>query len=141
MKKVKFSININATKEKVWATLWDDVTYRKWTAVFSSESHAVSDWKEGSEIKFIDNKGDGMHSSIETNIPQKQMSIKHLGEIKNGFEIASNWAGAMEEYFLIEKEDCTELIVTMDISEEHEAFFMDTFPKAIALIKEISENN
>lgn len=141
MKKINFSIKINSPKEIVWATLWDDITYRQWTAVFSTDSHAVSDWKEGSEIKFIDNKGDGIHSIIRINKPNEQMSIKHLGEIKDGVETTLDWDGAMEEYFLNEKNGITELKVEMDMKEEYEKFLIDTFPKALALIKQISENN
>ena len=42
MEKLHFSVNINASKEKVWQTLWDDTTYRKWTSAFSETSYAVS---------------------------------------------------------------------------------------------------
>ena len=141
MKKVKFSINIIATKEKVWDTLWNEATYRQWTSVFAADSHAVSDWKEGSTIKFIDGKGDGMFSIIETKIPHQQMSFKHLGEVKNGVETTSDWAGAMENYFLTEINGNTELVMEMDMNEEFEKYFSETFPKAIELIKQISESN
>ncbi|MEO7044687.1 MAG: SRPBCC domain-containing protein [Ferruginibacter sp.] len=117
MKKVKFSININATKEKVWSTLWDDSTYRQWCFVFASDSHAVSDWIEGSKIKFIDGKGNGMFSIIEKKIPNQQMTFKHLGELKNGVEDKKDWAGAMENYFLNETNGITELNIEMDINE------------------------
>jgi len=139
MKKVKFSININAPKEKVWDTLWNDSTYRQWTSVFANDSHAVSDWNEGSNIKFIDGKGDGMYSIIETKIPNQQMSFKHLGEIKDGIETPVEWAGAMESYFLKELNGVTELNMEMDMNEEFEKYFLEIFPKALDLIKQISE--
>ncbi|MBC7958563.1 MAG: hypothetical protein H7X94_01740 [Vallitaleaceae bacterium] len=28
MKEIQFQVEINASKEKVWATLWDDITFR-----------------------------------------------------------------------------------------------------------------
>ena len=139
MKKVKFSIKINAPKEKVWDTLWSDSGYRKWTSVFAADSHAVSDWKEGSPIKFIDGKGDGMFSIIEKKIINQQMSFKHLGELKNGIETAVEWAGAMENYFLNESGGVTELKMEMDMKEEFEKYFSEIFPKAIEIVKEISE--
>lgn len=141
MKKIEFSIKINASKEIVWATLWEDATYRKWTSVFSPDSQAISDWKQGSKIKFVDNTGDGMYSIIETNLPFKQMSFKHLGEIKDGIEINVDWGGSMENYFLDESNGVTELKMNMDIKEEFEKYFVDTFPKALELVKQISENN
>jgi len=141
MKKATFTININAPKEKVWDTLWNDATYRQWTSVFAADSHAVSDWNEGSDIKFIDGKGDGMFSIIEKKIPNRQMSFKHLGEIKNGVETSGDWAGAMENYYLTESNGVTELSIEMDVNEEFEKYFAETFPKAIELIKQISESN
>lgn len=131
MKKIEFSIKINAPKEKVWATLWNDTTYRQWTSVFAPDSHAVNDWKQGSKIKFIDNKGDGMHSIIETSLPFEQMSFRHLGEIKNRIETTLDWAGSMEFFFLKELNGVTELKMEMDIKEEFEKYFIDTFPKAM----------
>ena len=53
MKKLQFSIEINAPKEKVWDTLWQDENYRKWTSVFIEGSFAESDWKEGGKIHFL----------------------------------------------------------------------------------------
>lgn len=141
MKKIKYSIKIKAPKEKVWDTLWNDSTYRLWTSVFTNGSHAVSDWNEGSEIRFLNGKGDGMFSIIETKIPNQQMSFKHLGEIKNGVETTVHWAGAMENYFLEESNGETELTMEMDMNEEFEKYFSEIFPKAIALVKQISESN
>ena len=45
MIKKNFNIEINASKELVWDTLWSDVTYRQWTAVFSPDLHAIIHWK------------------------------------------------------------------------------------------------
>ena len=139
MKKISFSIKINASKESVWATLWDDATYGKWTSVFSPDSHAVSDWKQGSEVKFIDNKGDGMLSNIETIIPFEQMSFKHQAMMEGGVETTKDWAGSMENYFLKETNGVTDLTIDMDINAEYESFFVETFPKALELVKQISE--
>src|SRR5215217_2459150 len=107
MEKIKFSTSINAPKEKVWDTLWDDSNYRKWTSVFSESSHAVTDWKEGSKILFLDGKGEGMVSKVETNRPHEFMSFKHLGIVKKGIEDTSSdeaksFSGAMENYTLKE---------------------------------------
>ncbi len=82
MQKINFSTSINASKEKVWKTLWDDSSYRKWTSVFSESSHAVTDWKEGSKVLFLDGKGSGMVSKIEINRPNEHMSFKYMGEVK-----------------------------------------------------------
>ncbi len=81
-----------------------------------------------------------MHRIIETNLPFEQVSFKHKGEIKNGIETSLDWEDSMENYFLNESNGVTELKMDMDIKEEFEKYFIDTFPKAVELIKQISEN-
>ena len=139
MSTLKFTTKINAPKEKVWNALWNDSTYRQWTAPFMEGSYAESDWKEGSKILFLTPKGDGMFSIIEKKVPNKQMTFKHLGEVKNGVEEPKNWEGAKESYHLEEKNGVTELDVELDSVGEFEQYFNDTFPKALNKLKEISE--
>jgi len=146
MEKVNFTTTINAPKAKVWQVLWDDVTYKQWTKVFHEGSYAVSDWKEGSEIHFLTPEGSGMYSIIEKNIPQERMSFKHIGEIKNFEELplddaSSEWSGATENYMLEEDGDKTILNVAFDSVEDHLEFFNDVFPKALEIIKELSEDS
>ena len=60
MSTLKFNTNINAPKEKVWETLWNDTTYQQWTAAFTAGSYTESDWNEGSKIKFLSPNGNRM---------------------------------------------------------------------------------
>jgi hypothetical protein len=141
MEKLKFSVLINASREKVWNVLWTDDTYRKWTSVFSPDSQAQSDWKEGSRIHFLDGKRNGMYALIETRIGNTQMTFKHLGEIKEGKEQApsSDWGDSRESYFLEEKDGMTELRTELDAPENFKKYFEEVFPKALNLVKELSE--
>jgi hypothetical protein len=146
MEKLNFSTSINAPKDKVWKTLWEDETYRKWTSVFSPTSYADTDWKEGSKVLFLDGQGSGMVSKIEANRPNEFMSFEHLGEVHNGVEDTESdkvkaWAGALENYTLKEVDGQTELLVEIDISEEHKDMFMGMFPKALEQVKVLSESN
>lgn len=138
--KTSFETPIHASAKRVWKVLWSDLTYRKWTSVFSPDSQAQSDWNEGSKILFTDGKGSGMHSIIEKKIPEVQMTFKHIGEIKDGVETVSPWEGALESYFLREENGVTVLRTEMDLTEEFKSYFENTFPKALALVKELSEN-
>lgn len=140
MKALHFSTSINAPKEKVWDALWQDENYRRWTAIFYEGSYAESDWNEGSKILFLGPNGDGMSSMIEKKIPNKQMTFKHLGELKNGIEESKDWVDARESYFLNEKDGGTELKVELDAVGEFEQYFRDTFPKALEAVKQIAEN-
>ena len=43
MEHMNFEINIDAPKEKVWSSLWEDANYRNWTSAFAADSQAVTD--------------------------------------------------------------------------------------------------
>lgn len=146
MEKMKFNISINAPRQKVWDTLWNDETYRAWTAEFSPGSHAVTDWKDGSKVLFLgaDDKG-GMVAYINEKREPEYMSFKHVGIVKDGVEDTSsdevkNWAGILENYTLVHTNDnITELQIDVDTNEEFKSYFEETWPKALAKLKEISE--
>ncbi|MET0759264.1 MAG: SRPBCC domain-containing protein [Flavobacterium sp.] len=145
MKKLEFTVNIKAPKEKVWEALWKEPNYQKWTSVFSPGSKAVTDWKEGSKVLFLSEKGDGMYSKIEKSVPNTLMSFKHLGEVKNGQEQPLNeetkkWTGAMENYLLEDHQGTTSLRVEMDSADEYTDFFNEKFPKALENVKMLAEN-
>ncbi|MGB4843254.1 MAG: SRPBCC domain-containing protein [Ferruginibacter sp.] len=139
MQKLQFNIQINAPKEKVWEKLWADETYRQWTSVFAPGSQAVSDWQEGSKIYFGDGKGNGMYSIIHKKTENSLMVFKHMGEIKNGEEKESEWAGSEETYILTGSGNTTELAVELDVTKDFEEYFNDKFPKALAIVKQLSE--
>jgi hypothetical protein len=144
MEKMNFSIDINAPREKVWKTLWEDASYRKWTRVFTEGSHAVTDWQEGSKVLFLDGKGEGMVSKVQTNRPNEFMSVVHLGTVKNGIEDTGSaeikqWAGAEENYLLSKNGGVTTLAVEVDTEETHKDYFMKIFPQALEQVKLLSE--
>jgi hypothetical protein len=144
MEKVRFATIINAPREKVWSVLWTDESYRAWTSVFSEGSQAETDWKKGSKVLFTDGKGSGMVSRIDDLVPNEFMSFQHLGELKDGVEDTTServqqWAGGRENYTLNAVDDNTELIVELDLIDEFKDYFMGTFPKALAKVKELSE--
>ncbi len=146
MEKQQFKIDIQAPKEKVWDLLWNDVTYREWTSVFSPGSYAETDWKKGSKVLFLDGKGDGMVSVIAENIPHSFMSFKHLGTIIKGKEDlhsegVQSWAGAEENYNLKTVDGRTELKVDIDVTDEFKDYFRDTWPKALSRLKELAEKS
>ena len=147
MKQINFSIKINATRADVWNVLWNEETYNKWTRVFGKTSYAVSDWKEGSKILFVDGDKNGMVSKIETLREDEFMSFMHLGELKNGVEDttsehAMRWNGSLENYTLTEEDGRTRLDVSLqgNIPDEFMNFFDAAFPKALEIVKQIAEN-
>jgi hypothetical protein len=139
MKTLNFSIDIDAPKQKVWDKLWSDSGYRQWTAAFAEGSYAESDWQQGSKIVFLTPKGDGMFAVIEEKVPFEKMTFKHLGEIKDGVEELKDWGGALESYQLEGSNGKTKLNVSVDLLPEFEGYFDETFPKALNIVKQISE--
>jgi hypothetical protein len=144
MQKLNFSININASKEKVWNTLFNDKTYREWTSVFAPGSYAETDWNQGSKALFLDGTGNGMVSRIAESKPHEFLSIEHMGFVKEGKEDTEskevkNWSGAKENYTLSEKNGVTELVIDMDSAEQYKDYFTKTWPEALGKLKEISE--
>ena len=136
-----FTKSINAPKEKVWQTLWNDETYKQWTSVFSEGSYAVTDWQQGSKIQFLTPAGHGMYSIIDRMVPNEVMSFKHQGEIKDGVEQPPNeaWAGASETYTLAQQGNATQLTVTLDMQESDAEYFDKVFPTALQKVAEIAE--
>ncbi|MBE0539057.1 MAG: SRPBCC domain-containing protein [Ignavibacterium sp.] len=148
MQKLRFSIEINAPKEKVWDTMLEDKTYRIWTDTFSSGSHYVGAWDKGSKILFLgpNEKGimGGMVSRIKENRKHEYISIEHLGIVHDGVEDTTSdavkpWAGSLENYTFKNLNGKTELLVDIDINDEYKDMFNDMWPKALQKLKELSE--
>lgn len=149
MQKLHFSIIINAPKEKVWNTMLDDKTYRKWTEAFMPGSYYKGNWSKGSKILFLGpnpetGKEGGMVSRIAENKLYEFISIEHLGMINDGVEDTSSdevkaWAGAHENYTFKEKNGTTEVLVDLDTAEEYKEMFEGMWPKALKKLKDLAE--
>lgn len=147
MERQEYRITIDAPKERVWKALWDIDSYRSWTSAFAPGSNVETEnWKKGSKVLFLDSRGFGVVSQVNENIPNRYMSFKHLGEVKNGVEDTTSekvkkWAGATENYTLNEADGKTEVVVDMDLNEEFAEMFKDTWPKALKNLKELAEKS
>jgi uncharacterized protein YndB with AHSA1/START domain len=144
MQKLSYTIFINAPTTRVWEILWHEDTYRQWTSVFQEGAYAVSDWNEGSDIHFLTPKGAGMFAKIEKIVPNKYMSIRHLGEIKDFIPQpvlvgAEDWGGSYENYTLEEVNGVTALTAELDAKDEYIGYFNEVFPEALKKVKEIAE--
>lgn len=147
MEKLHFSIVINAPKEKVWETMLNDDTYRKWTEAFGSGSHYKGDWNKGSKILFLapGEKGEmGMVSRIKESKPYEFLSIEHIGVVNDGKEDTTSdevkkWAGALENYTFKESGRKTEVLIDTDTNDEYKEMFQDMWPKALNKLKELAE--
>ena len=144
IEKLRYSITINASRERVWQVLFEDESFRKWTSLFAEGSYFAGDWSEGSEIRFLNAGSDGMISMIEVNRPHKFMSIRHIGYIVNGVEDTESdevkaWSPAFENYTLKDADEGTRLTVETDTFNDFVEYFNETWPRALDEIKRIAE--
>ena len=144
MKKLHFSIVINAPKKKVWTEMLEKEGYEAWTSEFNAGSTYVGSWDKGAKIKFISPDGDGMIAVIAENKPFEYISIKHLGFIMGGVEDTESpeikaWAPIYENYAFSENNGVSEVKVDIDVLPEWEEYMQQTWPKALTRLKSICE--
>jgi len=136
---LKYKIYIDAPREKVWESLWKDENYRIWSEPFTPGSHAISDWNESDPIRFIDSKNNGMYGVIETKIDNEVMVFKQLGDVLDGVEMERDWAGAREQYFLLNRDGKTKVKLSVDVLTEYIDYMNEAVPKALEKLKLIAE--
>ena len=144
MRKKTYSIEINASAEKVWQNLLNEDSYRKWTTPFCEGSFYKGEMKQNGRIHFLTPDGSGMFSKVIFYEPNKHVMFKHIGEIKNFEEQPLNeetekWSGAFESYRLTENHDTLILDASVDLTPEHISYFDQAFPKGLLKLKELSE--
>lgn len=151
MKKLKYTCEIEATPNHVYATMLglnDKGTYEKWTAEFNPTSTWEGDWSKGSKMLFLglDENGNrgGMVSQIVENNPGKFVSIRHYGILEGDAEITegpkvSDWANAHENYTFEETKNGTLVTIDMESNDEHADYFDTAWPKALQSLKQICE--
>lgn len=141
MKKLVFSIEINASREKVWDVLWSDQNYRNWTAVFIPGSYYEGELHEGNDIRFLSPGEHGLFAVVEKVIPFQSMHFTHFGLVIDGISQEKTFGeDAIEQYELSESQVGTKLSVTIKTEEEYITYFSNTFPRALSAIKEITES-
>lgn len=152
MNRLVFQIQINAAARTVYDRmlgLSHKADYKSWTAIFNPTSNYEGKWEKGEKIYFIgtDENGNtgGMISRIAELIPERMVSIQHIGMLAGDQEIlegpaVEEWMGALENYYYEANPEGTLLRVELDSSAEHEDYFRETYPRALQALKELCEN-
>lgn len=147
IERLHFSININATKEKIWKTLWGKESYKIWTLPFGEGSYYSGDLGPNSRIHFLMPDGNGIYSDVIFFKENELLVFKHIGDVSNFQEQEINeetkrWTGAFEIYRLVEiNANTTELEVEVDVTDPHIEFMKKRFPQSLEAVKELSETN
>lgn len=142
MKEVQFSVEIHVPKKVVWATLWEDATFRDWAGIIDEGTYLQGELKEGNEVQFISSvNGYGVTSLVKKRISDAYVLFMHSADTQeSGQQIREKeWTGGSESYTLTEKNGVTTLSVVTDIPEALEDMFNIRLPQALARIKWLAE--
>jgi hypothetical protein len=142
MKELQFAIKINASKERVWTTLWEDITFRDWANIIDEGTYIKGVMEEGNEIQFISSvNGYGVTDLIEKLNPNEFVLFRHAADTKESGEQEreKEWTGGSESYSLTEKNGVTTLIVKTDVPQELVEIFNISFPRALERLKTLAE--
>ena len=145
VKRVQFTVAITAPAATVWRHVTSLESYKRWTSAFAEGSRFEGSWEQGSKIRFLGPSGDGMVAEIAENRESEFISIRHLGFIANGIEDTTSeaikaWAPAYENYTFLALPEGTKMVVDQDVSVEWEEYLSQAWPKALVLLKELSES-
>jgi uncharacterized protein YndB with AHSA1/START domain len=142
MNEMQFSIEIEATRERVWETLWQDATFREWASIIDPETHLVGELKQGGEVQFLSAaNGYGVTSLVEELVPGEFLLLRHRADTQDAGQRDrdAQWTGGAERYWLAEKEGATTLTVAFGVPPELEEYFAATYPKALERVKVLAE--
>ena len=142
MREIQFTIDINASKERVWATLWEDATFRDWAKIIDDGTYIKGVLEEGNEVQFISSvSGYGVTDLVERLVPNEFILFRHSADTKDSGEQVrdSEWTGGAESYSLSEKNGVTTLIVKTDVPHEQEETMINRFPRALERVKTLAE--
>lgn len=143
-KRIQFAAAIDAPVRAVWRFMIGPESYKRWASAFMEGSCFEGSWEQGAKIRFLSPSGDGMVAEIAQNRKNEFISIRHLGYISNGVEDTTSesvraWAPAYENYTFISVPEGTKLVIELDVPGEWEQYMNEAWPRALALLKQLSE--
>lgn len=142
MNEMTFTIDIQASKETVWDTLWQDKTLREWAGIIDPGTYMEGELIEGNEVEFISaENGYGVTSLVEKVVPNEYVLLRHSADTQDSGEASreKQWTGGAESYTLLEQNGITTLTTAFDVPTELEEYFTTTYPKALQRVKELAE--
>jgi hypothetical protein len=151
MIKIQFTTTIQAEANHVFDLmlgLSNKASYEQWTAAFNPTSSFEGNWEKDQKMLFIgvDENGEkgGMISRIIAHDLNRFISIQHYGILKGDVELTEGeeveeWANSMENYSFEENNGTTTVTVDLDTAEDFLDYMNETYPQALARLKEMCE--
>ena len=145
MKKLGYSIEIDAARSHVWKTMFEPGKYEQWVKAFSENSRFEGQWEAGATVRFVDPQLGGSKAILEIFEPHRCILAKHVamiteeGNEETDSESAKQWIGTTEKYSFSESESKTILAIEMNTHPSFVEMFDACWPKALEKIKLLSE--
>lgn len=141
---IEKQIEIEAPRQAVWDVLTDDASYRRWTAEFAEGSHAVTDWQEGSPVRFLGPDETGLLGRVVAGRPPELLDIEYTGLVGAAGDDtesgqARTWAGSHETYRLTEAGGRTHLAISAPMEDAYYDDMTQAWDRALAVVKELAE--
>lgn len=145
LKRLQFTTTIAAPVSTVWRLMIGPGSYERWTSAFAEGSTFEGSWEKGAKIRFLAPSGDGMLSEIAENRLHEFISVRHVGFLAGGVEDTTSdavraWAPAYENYTFVAVPEGTIVVVDQDVPAAWEEHMVAAWPKALALLKQMSED-
>lgn len=141
MKLLEFKTHISAPADKVWKVLFTQDENKNWPSAVNEGTYFEGTWKEGSVMRFLDDENNGMYNSVEKNIPNKELTMKHLGWIYGGELSPQDWEDSTVTYLLESNENGTLLTGKVNALDEFVDFFNSKYPSNFEKVKKLSESS
>jgi uncharacterized protein YndB with AHSA1/START domain len=144
MKDLQFDIAIAAPVARVWDCMFDPIAYRDWTSAFAAGSYYEGSWGQGRRLRFLDPQGFGMEAVVDENRLHERLSLRLVGEIKDGRPVADSpltREPARESYaFSATPEGGTHLAIHLQSwADGFSDFLQTTWPQALLRLKTLAE--
>jgi hypothetical protein len=147
MKRLEFKAEIAANKKKVWNTMLNPESYKKWVDVAWPGSYFEGVWAKGEQIRFLCPGQGGTLAELKEQKPYETILAEQVAVINSdGSEdreskVAQGWIGTTERYTFNEINGKTKLTVEINTPPSWAEMFEDGWPKALARLKEMCEQN
>lgn len=141
MKELQFTIDINAPKETVWDTLWQDASLRDWSGIIDPGTYMIGELQEGATVQFNSEGGYGVTSLVSKLVPNRYVVFHHKADTQDdgNKNRDDQWTGGRESYELTETDGTTTLHMRLDVPPELEETMHTSYPKALRRVKELAE--
>lgn len=149
IKTLQYSIQIQKPQAIVFNTLVDKNVYNDWAKAFSPGTTMEGEWKQGAEILFFDPAHGGTKAVLTILEPYSRILATHIGMVDKDHqeyaepydEATQKWIGTTDDYTFHKEdnEETTTFKVEIQTDEMFQSMFDESWPKALALFKELCE--